>query len=130
MTTKLKANFLYAQIENDVIMVGFADNEINTQEYVLLQKPLIYDEQDRKLGFDKIHITYNDQLRSVYGGILKCVLKNGVVNISLNASTADTLKTEDEIEITFSANVSNLANLKQHLQKLFSDESEIFVSEV
>jgi hypothetical protein len=57
-------------------------------------------------------------------------LKNGVVNISLNASTADTLKTEDEIEITFSANVSNLANLKQHLQKLFSDESEIFVSEV
>lgn len=130
MTTKLNVNFLYTQIENNIITVGFADDEFNTQEYILLQKTIIYDDQDKKLGFNRIHITCNDQSRSAYGGILKFIFNNGKINILLDPNTADVLKTEDQIEIVFPTNTFDLAKLRQYLQELFSEESEVLVSEV
>lgn len=67
MATILKCNFLYAQKENNVVIVGFADDEFNSKEYVLLQKSLVSEEQDKKLGLDQVHITFNDPSRSAYG---------------------------------------------------------------
>ncbi len=37
MGTKLEAGYLYAQTEQDVILVGFADKEFDPEKYVLLQ---------------------------------------------------------------------------------------------
>jgi len=88
MSTKLISNFVFAGIEDDVIMVGFADDEFNTKEHLLLQKALEFDEQDIALGHDKVHITYIDELYSSYGGIIKFELINDVIEIQFDKDTA------------------------------------------
>lgn len=128
---KFNANFLYAQVdENDVIMVGFADDEFETQDYFLFQKSLVCNEQDKEMGFDKIHITYSNQTQSTYGNILKFVLKNGLVEITLDAKTASELRTDEQIEIVFPQNDIKLVDVKQYLAKMFADKDSVFVSKV
>lgn len=130
MTTKFKANFLYAQVdENDVIMVGFADDEFETKDYILFQKSLVSDEQDKKMGFDKVHITFCDQTQSVYGNILRFVLKKGLVEVNIDSKTANEISTDERIEIAFPAN-SKLDDIKHYLTKMFVDKDNVFVSEV
>jgi hypothetical protein len=130
MEIKFKAGYLCAQTEHDVIMVGFADREFETEEYVLLQGSLTYDDQDRKLGLDKVHITYKDQLYSAYGGIQGVVLQKGNVKISVSPDTARALGAEEEIEIEFSAQDPKLPEIKLHLELLFKEEPGVFVSEI
>jgi hypothetical protein len=131
MTTKFNANFLYAQVdENNVIMVGFADDEFETQDYVLFQKSLVCNEQDKEMGFDKVHITYCNQTQSSYGDILKFVLKNGLIEINLDEKTASELRTDEQIEIVFPQNNIKIVDVKQYLAKMFADKDSVFVSKV
>jgi len=130
MTTKFKANFLYAQVdENDVIMVGFADAEFETKDYILFQKLLVCDEQDKERGFDKVHIIFCEQTQSVYGNILKFVLKKGLVKVTLDSKTAKAINTDERLEIVFPAD-AKLDDIKQYLIKMFVDKDNVFVSEV
>jgi hypothetical protein len=80
MQKVLKANFLYGGVDEDsnVLMVGFADDEFDTKEYILLQKTLVPDQKDKELGLDKVH-EYNDQSRSTYAGILNIVMYNDCI---------------------------------------------------
>lgn len=67
MSTKVNASYVFTGIEDDIILIGFADDEFDTKEHILLQKSLEADEQDIELGQDKVHITYIDELNSTYG---------------------------------------------------------------
>jgi hypothetical protein len=99
MSTKINASYFLNGIEDDIILVGFADDEFDTKEHILLQKSLEYDEQDKELGQDKVYITYIDKLYSTYGGILMVTLKSDVVEILVDADTAKILNTEERIEV-------------------------------
>jgi hypothetical protein len=132
MTTQLKVDFLYAQVDNDidVIMVGFADDEYDTNEYILLQKSLVVDEQDMEYGFNKVHITYNNEEYSSYGGIKRLKITNGIVDIHLDQRTAKILDTDAHIQIKFPKDYSRLQEIKHYLKQMFEGENEIFVCEV
>jgi hypothetical protein len=131
MATKLTANFIFSGIEDDVIMIGFADDEFDTKEHLLLQKSLEFDEQDKTLGQDKVHITYIDELYSAYGGVQKVILKSNSVEIQLSASTAKVLQTEEQIEILLAQQgTSNIEELKHYLQLMFKEEPNVFLSEI
>ncbi|EGK14144.1 hypothetical protein HMPREF9374_0403 [Desmospora sp. 8437] len=127
MATILKCNFLYAQKENNVVIVGFADDEFNSKEYVLLQKSLVSEEQDR---LDQVHITFNDPSRSAYGEIVKFVLKNDSVIIWIDSDTADMLETDEKIKIVFPVKKHDLGKVENYLRQIFSDQNETFVSEI
>ncbi|WP_010243288.1 Imm10 family immunity protein [Acetivibrio cellulolyticus] len=129
MSTKVKANFVFAGVEDDIILIGFADDEFDTKEHILLQKSLVYDEQDRELGHYKVHITYIDEIYSAYGGIQKVILKSNSVEIQVDADTAKELKTEERIEV-FLSNDCDIDNLKYHFNLMFKDECNIFLSEI
>lgn len=130
MITKFKANFLYAQTENDVLIVGFADDEFETNSYVLFQKMLVSSEEEKKCGFDKIHITYCDQMHSAYGEILKFVLKNSKVEITFDAKTAEALNINEQLEIVFLPNDKKMIEIKKSLTQLFINDENVFFSEV
>jgi len=131
MTTKIESSFLYAQVdENDVIMVGFADDEFETSNYILLQKALVINEQDKKLGLDKVHITYSNQVNSTYGEILKVVLKNGLAEITFDSKTANELNIDEQLEIIFPPNNTKLAEVKHYLAQMFAGKDGVFNSEV
>jgi len=123
MSTKLISNFVFAGIEDDVIMVGFADDEFNTKEHLLLQKALEFDEQDIALGHDKVHITYIDELYSSYGGIIKFELINDVIEIQFDKDTAKKLHTEEQLKVMLPQGYDK-ANLIYHLELMFKDNTD------
>lgn len=131
MTTQIRANFLYADSDEDNgIMVGFADDQFDTKEHLLLQKSIVFDEKDKEMGFDKVYINYGDQKNATYGGILKFILKNGIARIYLESKAANELNTDEQIEIVFPKNDDKLISAKKHLAEIFKDDPGVFVSEV
>jgi hypothetical protein len=128
MKTTLHANFLYAQIdpELDVIMVGFADDEYDTQEYVLLQRTLNPTDEDIEAGFDKIHITYNDEGRALYGGINKLRFTRNCIEITLVKEATEILNSQPVIEITFEQDKVDINEFQNHLLQLFSNEQGVY----
>lgn len=121
MATKLISNFIFAGIEDNIILVGFADDEFNTKEHILLQKSLEVNEQDKMLGQDKVHITYIDELRSSYGRISKILIKDKTVIINVDKDTAEKLKIEEQMEINLPRSHYDRDNLIYHLELMFKE---------
>ncbi|MFC3746073.1 Imm10 family immunity protein [Paenibacillus sp. GCM10012306] len=128
MYTTLNADFLYAQIDEEigVLMVGFADNEFDTQEYVLLQKTLNPSEDDVVAGFDKVHITYNDELQSLYGGITKCYFTRNQIEITLNEEATEILNSKPVIVIKYDQKNLDINQFHNYLLQLFSSEQDVY----
>jgi hypothetical protein len=123
MDKKFTSNFAYANIEENVITVGFADNEFETKEYILLQKNISPDKQEIELGHDKIYIEYKDQLYSNYGGIEEIVLNNKNIKIRIDDKTSNILKvTVYNIEF----NINNLDTIRDYLKKMLKNDDVIF----
>ena len=61
---ELHASRITCRVEDGVAMLGFADDDINTTQYLLLQRTLEPDQQDRRLGMDKVHVELNSQIKS------------------------------------------------------------------
>ena len=125
---------LFALIEGEdsdsYISIAFADDEFDTEEYIILQKAIFCTEEDKELGMDKVYIEYKDQLYSNYGGILKVILKNGLIEIYVDCNTAKVLGTNEQITVTFDQDVSCINDLKMYLQKMFVDELGVFICEI
>lgn len=124
---ELKVDYVFCGYEDDIITVGFADNEFNVNEYILLQKSTICDEQDKALGHDKVHITYTDELHSAYGGISKAFLGSNSLKLSLDKSTADRLGTGYQINIVLAENFKEYEVLKHNLQMIFEADTDVLV---
>lgn len=102
-------------------MVGFADDEFDTGEHVLLSKLVSPTAQDVALGQQGVQIIYGDQSRSAYGGITKLALGNGVADIFLDARSA-ALVGASHIRITFAVDSPSLEEVRVYLHRLFADE--------
>lgn len=128
MNITLNANFLYAHIDEeiDVVMVGFADDEFDTQEYILLQKTLNPNEDDIEAGFDKVHITYNDESQSLYGGITKFHFTRGYVEITLTEEATQILRSQPVIIIKYDHEKVDVNEFHNYLLQLFSSEQDVY----
>lgn len=69
MPTTLHAGYVYTRDGEDVIVVRFADSDVETHHYVLLQRRKSVVAEEVKLGHDRVHISIDDQARSCFGGI-------------------------------------------------------------
>lgn len=103
------------------LTVGFLDDGAEPQRYVLLQKALEPDEQDRKLGMDVTHIEIEDQIRSGYGGIASVVFKDGRLLINLNEKGKKFLNIEGQLLISIEEPELK-PDLKEALQKMSKDD--------
>lgn len=122
------ANFIYAQAdnENDVLMIGFADDQYDPQEYILLQKTMHPDEQDLALGFDKIHITYRDESQSQYGGIEKVLLKPDSIEFCLDETAAEVLECETAlVRVHFDPGALKLEERRDIFEQMFGELLEV-----
>ncbi|MGN7360291.1 Imm10 family immunity protein [Paenibacillus sp. SAF-054] len=128
MNTVLNANFLYAQIDEDidVLMIGFADDEFDPQEYILLQKTLNPSEEDVVAGFDEVHLMYNDESQSLYGGISQFYLTPNRVEITLKENAAEVLHSSPVIVIHYDQENIDMSEFHNYLLQMFSNEQEIY----
>ncbi|MBQ4898068.1 hypothetical protein KB559_04375 [Paenibacillus sp. Marseille-P2973] len=119
MSILLKASFVYCGIEDETILIGFADDEFETKEYVLFQKSLYI--EDNPL-LNKIHITLNSENRSQYGGILRIVLRRKLISIFLSEETARSLGVNDSIDIEYDIDEKGYNSLISHFNRLNADQ--------
>jgi hypothetical protein len=127
MITKFDAAYIFTQSDNDMAMVGFADKQFETEKYLLLQRSISDLHQNKEIGLNEVHITYNEQSRSTYGGIQKCILYKSGVEIHLDSNTAAKLDTAKKIEIGFIANSAEIDAIQTCLQLLFIETPEVFM---
>ncbi|WP_413362974.1 Imm10 family immunity protein [Lysinibacillus sp. 3P01SB] len=122
MTTLLKALFVYFGIEDETLLIGFADNEFETKEYVLFQKSLCI--EDIPI-LNKVHITINSQDRSEYGGIVRIIISRKLMSIFLSEETARSLGINDSIDIEYDIDEKRYHTLISQFNKLNVDQEII-----
>lgn len=66
---KFTARFLFTESDSSIAKAGLADDQFDTQQYILFQRSLIPSEQDRLLGHDQPHVEVSDQSVSAYGAV-------------------------------------------------------------
>lgn len=119
---KLTANCVTCQTQDDVAMLGFADDEFNTTQYVLLQRGLKPSQQDRDCGFDTAHIEVNSQLHSGYGGVVEARLQENRLLLTLDPQAAADMSVDEAIEITFQVPKGRLKEIGDQLRLLLGPE--------
>ena len=97
----MNAGYVYSSDDGEVIVVGFADRQYETQQYVLLQRGRTVSPEERESRQDQVHLTVNDQRGSVYGGIQKVEVEPTLVKIILEPAAAQRRGTREEVVIHF-----------------------------
>ena len=115
---RFTASCITWQNENGVAVLGFADDELNTTRYVLLQRTLEPDQQDRSLGQDRVHIEVNDQSQSAYGDIEEAQLRTEGVTFRFDPTTAAKVSHGEAIEIAFEVTAPKLQEMAEQLRLL------------
>ena len=124
MTAFLDAKFVYTQSNNESVMVGFADDQFNTTEYILLQRMLDPLQEGNNSQQEDVYIEINEQKYGVYGGVRSIVLSADLVVISLGTATASKLHLEEDIEVSISTAALDFEELREALELLCSDVVE------
>jgi len=116
------AHYVACQIRDNVALLGFADDQSNTTQYVLLQRDLEPSHQDRELGHDNFHIEINGQQYSGYGGIASARLQGSRLVLQLDPQTAADISVDNVIEITLLVPMEQLKELIKQLRLLLGDK--------
>ena len=115
---ELIANCVTCQTQDEVAMLGFADDEFNTTQYVMLQRGLKPSQQDREHGFDQLHIEVNSQIHSCYGGVVEARLHEKQLVLKLDLQAAADMSVDDTIEIALHVPAQTLKDIDEQLRLL------------
>lgn len=119
---KLAADCVTFQTKDDVAILGFADDALNTAQYVLIQRSLRPSPTDAQLGFDRPYIEVNEQAHSGYVEVSKATLQASGVVLKLATATALKMGIDDTIEITLRAPAESTRQLADQLRLVLGDE--------
>ena len=110
------------QTQDDVAMLGFADDEFKTTRYVLLQKDLEPSQRDLELAHDTLYIEIDDQRHSRYGGVVKAQLQESRLVLKLDPQAAADMSVDDTIEISFRVPMERLKEISNQLRLLLGND--------
>ena len=120
------AKHIFAQDDGYMVMVGFADDEFEPNKFVILQKAHKYDDQDKQMGMDKIHIQVEDESRSKYGGINAVSVSEGMIKLLLSDDTKSALSLDGDIEAAVPVDHPAFEEVKSQLKKICEAEQIAF----
>lgn len=126
MAYRFNATHIFAQDDGYVTMIGFADDEFEPSKFVILQKANVYDEQDKKMGMDKIHVQIEDESRSKYGGINAVQVSGDLISISLSDEAKSALSVDGDIEVILMPDHQNYSEVKNQLVRICKEEGITF----
>ncbi len=98
-------------------VVTFADHPEMPSRWVMIQRALSYDEQDRRLGMDGIYLEVEDQSRSVYRGIEAMRFEPDYIEIRLGAEAVQQLAVEGEIVLRLNAQAVDTTEALEKLRE-------------
>ena len=125
MTPTFHAGFVSIEDHGDFLLVGLVDDELAVGDYLMLQRAYEFDEQDLRIGHDKVYIERNDQGYSCYGGIERFEVAPSTVRIRFDDHGTQVMSGVRDMEVTFDeARFQDLRIALQQCFKGFSCYSE------
>jgi hypothetical protein len=112
------AGFVHLQQDEFVAMVGLADDEFDTTQYIIIQRTLQASEQDRALKQDGVHLEVCDQIRSRYGGLRSVCVASDNVTFSFDDAAASDLQVAPQLVVGIGNADIDRGLLKSTLQKV------------
>ena len=114
------ANYVVITREDwgDVVVLS-VDEDLASEQYLVLQASDHYDEQDISLGMDDIYIETCGQGWSWYGNIELFELTTNRVSVQLSNEAAIRMDNDGKVEVTLSLDDTAYANLRKTLRKIF-----------
>jgi hypothetical protein len=119
MNPNFHAGHVTVEDMGDYLLVGFADRQFATVNYLTLQRAHEFDEQDRRTGMAEVYIERNDQGFSGYGGMESFELLPDRVRVRFDARSAPIMAGCREMEISFDLNREQFGVLQAGLRRCF-----------
>ena len=126
---RFAAAIFHSQDDENVAMVGFADDRLNAKNFIILQRTLCPSEQDVALGHDAVHVTVCGQERSGYGGLTSVSVASNYVTFTFDQHTADMLRVGSELVVDASATTIDRAVLVSNLRQVCDDRVPVVVAD-
>ncbi|MCC5069947.1 Imm10 family immunity protein [Xanthomonas campestris] len=107
------------QRDGEFLVVGFADNDLDTGTYLMLQRALEHDEQNGALGMDTFYVEWCGEENSRYGGISRFELRPNSAEVIFEQ---DSLKWENSLwhlTISFHLDSEKFLVLREALSRIF-----------
>jgi len=120
MNQSFKATYIHAENMGDYLLVGLADHQYDTADYLTFQRAHEFDEQDVRVGMDAVHVERNDQGCSCYGGMRNVVLFADRLHIDFDARGVEFMDGLASTEVTFDFPSERLETLRSALKQCFS----------
>ena len=111
MSFKFHATTYSACTEDEVQILGFADDGQQPGHYLLLQRAECVDEQDRQLGMDTYYVELGGQDVAGYGGIERLQLAPGHLTLHFS-STLDWCRGLPSLEISWEAGLASIEEVE------------------
>jgi hypothetical protein len=121
MSTPLFHATCLAAVEDEVgWVVGLADHELDTRQYLQFQRGHVSDAQDQALGHDTYYVERDDQSNSCYGGIESIDLGANAITLRLGDVGSQSLSLDKNVLITFDADEQTLDRFRRGLIAVFA----------
>jgi hypothetical protein len=130
MALEIKAACVHIQEDEETIILGFADSQYNTQEYILLQRSLLVSESEQALDMHKVHLTVNDERHSAYGAIQSVETAGQALRIHLAPDAASKMQADPELIIYYQDTDVDAITLREILERLFALEPGVLATPI
>nr|BFD41431.1 hypothetical protein FFPRI1PSEUD_29300 [Pseudomonas sp. FFPRI_1] len=107
-----------AYTEDEVSILGLADDPAEPGQYLLLQRAQECDEQDRALGMDTYYVELGGQGLAGYGGIDRVQLAPGHLTLQFSQALA-WCQGLSSLEVRWRSGLASLEQLEAALQGIF-----------
>jgi len=104
------------------LVVLSADEDLASEQYLMLQAKARYDDQDVRFGMDDIYVETCGQGWSWYGNIELFEVTRSRVSVQLSPEAAIRMRNDGKIEATFSLDETAYARLQKALAEIFEGE--------
>jgi len=123
---KFLANVIHAEYdENDILVVGFADDRFDPKTYVTIDMDPEPDEQDFRLGLDGLHTETSIPRLEGYDLVEDITLQDKCVLIHLHAGPAAKAGIDPVIEIDLNKSFEDWVKLEEAITRLRVRISEV-----
>jgi len=119
MNISFTATFFTTSSEDEVLTVGFADDEHDPRHFLLLQAADEYDEQDEALGLDTYDVQIGEPELAGYGGVDTVTIAPDRLVLCFSESIP-WCKEIRRLDILISPDIATLDDIEKALQAVFA----------
>ncbi|MEL0650798.1 Imm10 family immunity protein [Algibacter sp. TI.3.09] len=121
---KIELNIKTINISNNIEegykMIAFGDNEeeSNIENYLIVQRANMFDEQDKQLEMDSYYLEYNDQSNSGYGICKEVILDSNKISFNFPSNKDSEI---ENITLKLESKDYDKDKLKQYLKEILGE---------